>query len=75
MRQFKFDQDVPDINTIVCSLGEAMQPLLHGTTLGYWANKLERVLVPSRHYEGYANPSMKLYWKKVVSTFEGYVKN
>ena len=30
MRQFVFDQDVPDINTTVCALGEAMRPLVHG---------------------------------------------
>ena len=48
---------------------------MHGTALEYWANKVERILVPSRHREGYATPSMKLYWKKVMSTFEGYVKS
>ena len=63
MRQFGFDQDVLDINTTVCALSDAMQPLVHGTTLKYWANKVERILVPSRHREVYATPSMKLYWK------------
>ena len=32
-------------------------------------------MVPSRHHEGYTTLSMKLYWKKVMSTFEGYVKS
>ena len=75
MRQFGFDQDVPYINTTICALGEAMRPPVHGTALEFWANKVERVLVPSRHREGYATPSMKLYWKKVMSTFKGYVKS
>ena len=52
-----------------------MQPLVHGTTLEYWANKVERVLIPSRHRERYAIPSMKLYWKRLISTFEGYVNS
>ena len=75
MRQFRFDQDVPDINTTVCALSDAMQPLVHGIALKYWANRIERILVPSRHREGYATPSMKLYWQKVMSPFEGYVKS
>ena len=75
MRQFRFDQDVPNINTMVCALSNAMQPLVHGTALEYWANRIERILVPSRHCEGYATPNMKLYWNKVMSTFEGYMKS
>ena len=62
MRQFGFDQDVLDINTIVCALSDAMQPLVHGSTLEYWANRIERILVLSRHREGYVTSSMKLYW-------------
>ena len=75
MRQFRFDQDVPNINTMVCALSNAMQPLVHGTALEYWANRIERILVLSRHREGYATPNMKLYWNKVMSTFEGYMKS
>ena len=75
MRQFGFDQDVLDINTTICALSDAVKPLLHGTTLEYWANGIERILVLNRHREGYATPSMKLYWQKVMSTFEGYVKS
>jgi len=60
---------------MVCALSDAVQPLVHGTALEYWANRIERILVPSRHREGYATPSMKLYWNKVMSTFEGYVKS
>ena len=62
MRQFGFDQDVLDINTIVCALSDAMQPLVHGSALEYWANRIERILVLSRHREGYVTSSMKLYW-------------
>ena len=32
-------------------------------------------MVSSRHREEYATPSMKFYWKKVLSTFKGYVKS
>nr|POE96571.1 hypothetical protein CFP56_44573 [Quercus suber] len=70
-----YSYDVPDINITVCALSDAVQPLVHGTALEYWANKVERILVPGKHREGYATPSMKLYWKKVMSTFEGYVKS
>ena len=35
MRQFGFDQDVPNINTMVCALSNAVQPLVHGTALEY----------------------------------------
>ena len=38
LRQFGFDQDVSDINTIVCPLSDVMQPLVHDTTIEYWAN-------------------------------------
>ena len=62
MRRFGFDQDVPDINTTVCALSDAVKPLVHGTALEYWANGIERIVVPSRHREGYATLSMKLYW-------------
>ena len=62
MRQFGFDQDVLDINTIVCALSDAMQPLVHGSALEYCANRIERILVLSRHREGYVTSSMKLYW-------------
>ena len=48
---------------------------MHGTALEYWANKIERILVLSKHHGGYATPNMKLYWNKVMSTFEGYVKS
>ena len=75
MRQFGFDQDVPNINTTVFALSDAVQPLVHGIALKYWANRIERILVLSRHREGYATPSMKLYWQKVMSNFEGYVKS
>ena len=75
MRQFGFDQDVPDINTTVFALNDAVQPLVHGIALKYWANRIKRILVPSRHREGYAIPSMKSYWQKVMSNFEGYVKS
>ena len=75
LRQFGFDQDVPNINTIVFPLSDAMQLLVHDTTIEYWANKVERVLVPSRHREGYATTSMKLYWRRVMSTFEDYVNS
>ena len=62
MRQFGFDQDVPNINTIVCALSDVVKPLVHGTALEYWANGIERILVLSRHREGYVTPSMKLNW-------------
>ena len=41
LRQFGFDQDVLDINTTVCPLSNAMQPLVHDTAIEYWANKVE----------------------------------
>ncbi|KAL0000803.1 hypothetical protein SO802_014584 [Lithocarpus litseifolius] len=75
MRQFGFYEDVPDINTIVCALSDAMQPLVHGTALEYWASKAKRVLVASRHREGYATPSMNLYWRRVMSIFLNYVNS
>ena len=50
-----------------------MRPLLHDTTIEYWASKIERDLVPSRYYEGYATTNMKLYWRKVMNTFVDYV--
>ena len=52
-----------------------MQPLVHGSALEYWANRIKRILVLSRHREGYVTPSMKLYWQKVMSTFKGYMKS
>nr|POE97723.1 hypothetical protein CFP56_71786 [Quercus suber] len=55
LRQFGFDQDVSDINTTVCALSDAMQPLVHDTTIEYLANKVERVLIASRHREGEKN--------------------
>ena len=58
LRQFRFDQDVPDINATRCPLSDAMKPLVHDTMMEYWANKVERVLVPSRHCEGYATSNM-----------------
>ena len=73
MRQFGFDQDVPDINATGCPLSDAMRPLFHDTTMEYWASKIERVLVPSRHCEGYTTTNMKLYWRKAMSTFVVYV--
>ena len=73
LRQFGFDQDVPNINATGCPLSDAMKPLFHDTAIEYWANKVERVLVPSRHREGYATTNMKLYWRKVISTFVDYV--
>ena len=75
LRQFGFDQDVPDINATRCPLSDAMKPLVHGTTMKYWASKVERVLVPSRHREGYATSNMQLYWRKVMSTFVDYVNS
>ena len=75
MRQFGFDQDVLDINATGCPLSDAMKPLVHDTAIEYWANKVKRVLVPSRHHEGYATTNMKLYWRKVMSTFVDYVSN
>ena len=36
---------------------------------------MERVLVPSRHREGYATSNMRLYWRKVISTFVDYVNS
>ena len=75
MRQFGFDQDVPDINATGCPLSDAMKSLVHGTTMEYWASKVERVLVPSRHREGYATSNMQLYWRKVISTFVDYVNS
>nr|POF23166.1 hypothetical protein CFP56_70946 [Quercus suber] len=59
----------------VCALSDALRPLVHSTALEYKANKIERILVLSKHREGYATPSMKLYWKRVMNTFEGYVKS
>ena len=61
LRQFRFDQDVLDINSTRCPLSDAMKPLVHSTTLEYWAIKVEMVLVPSKHREGYATSNMKLY--------------
>ena len=52
-----------------------MQPLVHDAAIEYWANKVERVLVPSRHHEGYATTSMKLYWRRMMSSFEDYVNS
>ena len=75
MRQFGFDQDVLDINATGCPLSDAMRPPVHDTTIKYWASKVERVLVPSRHREGYATTNMKLYWRKVMSTFVDYVSS
>ena len=75
LRQFGFDQDVLDNNTTVCPLSDAMQPLVHDTAIEYWANKVERVLVPSRHRKGYATTSMKLYWRRVMSSFKDYVNS
>nr|POE97890.1 hypothetical protein CFP56_33830 [Quercus suber] len=72
LRKFGFDQDVSDINAIGCPLSDAMKPLVHSTTLEYWASKVERVLVLSRHHEGYATSNMKLYWRKVMSSFINY---
>nr|POF00013.1 hypothetical protein CFP56_55808 [Quercus suber] len=72
LRQFRFDQDVLHINAIRCPLSDAMKPLVHSTALEYWASKVERVLVLSRHREGYATSNMKLYWKKVMITFVDY---
>ena len=69
MRQFGCDQDVPDINAIGCPLSDAMKPLVHDIGIEYWASKVERVLVPSRHRKGYATSNMQLYWRKVMSTF------
>ena len=75
LRQFGFDQDILDINTIRCPLTDAMRPLVHDTAIEYWANKVERVLAPSRHREGYATTNMKLYWRRVMSTFVDYVSS
>ena len=36
---------------------------------------MERILVPSRHREGYATLNMKLYWRRVMSTFVDYVSS
>ena len=58
LRQFEFDQDVTDINATGCPLSDAIKSLVHGTTMEYWASKVERVLVPSRHREGYAISNM-----------------
>ena len=75
LRQFGFDQDVSDINATGCPLSDAMKLLIHSTVLEYWASKVERVLVPSRHREGYATSNMKLYWRRVMSTFVDYVSS
>ena len=56
-------------------MNDAIKPLVHDTTIEYWANKVERVLVPSRHREGYATANMKLYWRMVMSTFVDYVSS
>ena len=40
LRQFRFDQDVLDINSTRCPLSDAMKPLVHSTTLEYWAIKV-----------------------------------
>ena len=52
-----------------------MKPLVHDTTIEYWASKVEEFLVPSRHHEGYATTNMKLYWRRVMSTFVDYVSS
>ena len=75
LRQFGFDQDISDINATGCPLSDAMRPLVHDIAIEYWARKVERVLVPSRHREGYATTNMKLYWRKVMSTFVDYVSS
>ena len=75
LRQFGFDQDVTDINATRCPLSDAMKPLIHSIALEYWAGKVERILVPSRHREGYATSNMKLYWRRVMSTFVDYVSS
>ncbi|XP_075665554.1 uncharacterized protein LOC142635246 [Castanea sativa] len=36
----------------------------------YWASKVERVLVRSRHREGYATSNMQLYWRKSLGFTE-----
>ena len=46
------------INATACPLNDAMKTLVHGTTMEYWASKVERVLVPSRHREVYATSNM-----------------
>ena len=75
LRQFEFDHDVLDINSTGCPLNDAMKTLVHGTTMEYWASKVERVLVPSRHHEVYATSNMQLYWRKVMNTFVDYVNS
>ena len=52
-----------------------MRPLVHDIAIEYCTSKVERVLVPSRHHEGYATTNMKLYWRKVMSTFVDYVSS
>nr|POE95555.1 hypothetical protein CFP56_01594 [Quercus suber] len=52
-----------------------MKSLVHGTTMEYWASKVERVLVSSRHPKGYAISNMQLYWRKVISTFIDFVNS
>ena len=61
LRQFGFDQGVSDINAIGCPLSDAMKSLVHGTAMEYWASKVETILVPSRHREGYATSNMQVY--------------
>ena len=75
LRQFGFDQDVPDINTTRCPLTDAIKPLVYDTTIEYWANKVERILVPSSHRKGYATKKMKWYWRRVMSTFVDYMNS
>nr|POE96266.1 hypothetical protein CFP56_54051 [Quercus suber] len=72
LRQFGFDQDVLDVNATGCRLSDALRPLVHSIALEYWASKVKRVLVPSRHCEGYATSNMKLYWRKVMTSFVDY---
>ena len=61
LRQFGFDKDVSDVNATRGPLVDAMKPLIHSIAMEYWASKVERVLVPSKHHEGYANSNMQLY--------------
>nr|POF03763.1 hypothetical protein CFP56_06680 [Quercus suber] len=75
LRQFGFDQDILDINTTLYPLSDAMQPLVHDIVIEFWASKVEKVLVPTRHREGYATLNMKLYWRRVMSTFVDYMNS
>ena len=56
-------------------MNDAMKPLIHSKALEYWASKVEKVSVPSRHREGYATSNMKLYWRKMMSIFVDYVSS